>query len=324
MTARGQSQVMTARGQEGLSGSLMGMRPSEEVEAFLARNNVDKNAAFRFRAIPWEVQRVVIGRGKCDGPMGGTQVLLQRIAEDLEKFQIARPTMYEPTEQNNVDMYLASAPIEPHAAKRFRSLSRELQLQIMASKVLKHCRDPTMQLYGMISKAEFSSTSINAPASASAPSRAAPVEEDEDIDAAMKQIIEDEKQKANKNKRPRKPDLGAALKKAAVAAKADPPKGASAPAAEPDLSADVDKAFNALRSKLGGDESKSISSNAAATPKPAAWKKLGGLLGERLQDSPPPQRRKTLVEQQKEEGWYPLADAPPATRLLEKMFSGEI
>merc|ERR1712039_589155 len=129
--------------------------------------------------------------------------------QDLAKYHQLRPAAIEPrTEQNDVEMYLASAPIEPHAAKRFRSLNREQQMFIMSQKVLKHCRDPTIQLYSMISKVEYSSTSVRAQSSASTARPQAP-QADDDIDAAMNAIIEQEHSKNSKKKRKTAPDVAA-------------------------------------------------------------------------------------------------------------------
>merc|ERR1711994_104458 len=55
-----------------------------EVEAFLAVNPVDQGTAFRFRALPLSLQRLVLHRGSLVGTRDPSAVLMSRVRDAIQ------------------------------------------------------------------------------------------------------------------------------------------------------------------------------------------------------------------------------------------------
>lgn len=132
-----------------------------EVEAFLAINPVDQQAAARFRALPLELQRLVLARG---GSLVGTRdpsaVLMSRVRDAMSGGTTPKST---PAQQNSnhltvaqlasnpqIEAFLAENPVDFQVAQRLRALPPHMQRVVLIRGGLSAVRDPSSVLMSRI------------------------------------------------------------------------------------------------------------------------------------------------------------------------------
>lgn len=265
-----------------------GVRPPGwgEVEAYLAKQDpVEAHASAWLQSLPPKLQKIIMARGPLIGEGGPTTELLKRINEETAKFHAdAAAGGPSAPELSEIDRYLMEVPVEPHAACRLRELPWKQQQEVLSRGSLRTARDPTLLLMGLI--AGVTSGAPDVPAQQPQVKEAEPEEEDE-IDAIMKQIVDEDAQKKKKRKRGAKAETAQAAQKpenldainnkwavlsdwrssrpketVVEASAADHEElekakdAAKAPSKDADLSTSIDDAFAALRKNIDDLEKK--------------------------------------------------------------------
>lgn len=132
-----------------------------EVEAFLAMNPVDSGTAARFRALPINLQRMVLMRGSLVGTRDPSAVLMSRVRDAIQNGGVtgASPmggcsgipglpsvTMSSP----EVEAFLVANPVDFQAASRLRALPPHLQRLVLIRGSLSGVRDASSVLMSRV------------------------------------------------------------------------------------------------------------------------------------------------------------------------------
>lgn len=127
-----------------------------EVEAFLAINPVDQGTAFRFRALPLNLQRLVMMRGSLVGTRDPSAVLMSRVRDAIQSggasAGLGAQTLPPPVASSNpeVEAFLASNPVDFQAASRLRALPAHLQRLVLIRGSLSGVRDASSVLMSRV------------------------------------------------------------------------------------------------------------------------------------------------------------------------------
>lgn len=162
-TPEASSLALVAQGLPGLPGvSMLSLTTDPEVEAFLAVNPVDQQAAARFRALPVELQRMVLVRGSLVGTRDPSAVLMSRVRDAMSGGGIGMPAQPLQLQQqpqqplvtfgsnSQVEGFLAENPVDFQAASRLRALPEHLQRQVLIRGSLSSTRDPSSVMMSRI------------------------------------------------------------------------------------------------------------------------------------------------------------------------------
>uniref|UniRef100_A0A7S1R5Y1 RanBP2-type domain-containing protein n=1 Tax=Alexandrium catenella TaxID=2925 RepID=A0A7S1R5Y1_ALECA len=127
-----------------------------EVEAFLAVNPVDQGTAFRFRALPLSLQRLVMMRGSLVGTRDPSAVLMSRVRDAIQSggsnSSAGAQPLPPPTASSNpeVEAFLAANPVDFQAASRLRALPQHLQRLVLIRGSLSGVRDASSVLMSRV------------------------------------------------------------------------------------------------------------------------------------------------------------------------------
>eukprot|EP00448_Togula_jolla_P025802 CAMPEP_0170653238 /NCGR_PEP_ID=MMETSP0224-20130122/47305_1 /TAXON_ID=285029 /ORGANISM="Togula jolla, Strain CCCM 725" /LENGTH=672 /DNA_ID=CAMNT_0010985105 /DNA_START=62 /DNA_END=2080 /DNA_ORIENTATION=- len=136
----------------------MGGLADPEVEAFLAANTVDPQAAARFRALPSDLQRLVLLRGSLVGTRDPSAVLMSRVRDAMTGGGMGmgmgmgmHQQLQMPSVPNTeVEMFLAQNPVDFQAASRLRALPPHMQRLVLIRGSLSGTRDPSSVLMSRV------------------------------------------------------------------------------------------------------------------------------------------------------------------------------
>lgn len=128
-----------------------------EVEAFLAMNPVDSGTASRFRALPLNLQRMVLVRGSLVGTRDPSAVLMSRVRDAIQNgggasamAGMALPGAPPIGSTPEVEAFLASNPVDFQAASRLRALPPHLQRLVLIRGSLSGVRDASSVLMSRV------------------------------------------------------------------------------------------------------------------------------------------------------------------------------
>lgn len=127
-----------------------------EVEAFLAVNPVDQGTAFRFRALPLSLQRLVMMRGSLVGTRDPSAVLMSRVRDAIQSggsnSGMGAQPLPPPTAASSpeVEAFLAANPVDFQAASRLRALPTHLQRLVLIRGSLSGVRDASSVLMSRV------------------------------------------------------------------------------------------------------------------------------------------------------------------------------
>lgn len=133
------------------------MGPADpEVEAFLAVNPVDQGTAFRFRALPLNLQRLVMMRGSLVGTRDPSAVLMSRVRDAIQSgganVGLGAVPLPPPSTSSNpeVEAFLSANPVDFQAASRLRALPQHLQRLVLIRGSLSGVRDASSVLMSRV------------------------------------------------------------------------------------------------------------------------------------------------------------------------------
>lgn len=127
-----------------------------EVEAFLTVNPVDQGTGFRFRALPLNLQRLVMMRGSLVGTRDPSAVLMSRVRDAIQSGGSNVGGMGTPQpppsslSSPEVEAFIASNPVDFQAASRLRSLPPHLQRMVLIRGSLSGVRDSSSVLMSRV------------------------------------------------------------------------------------------------------------------------------------------------------------------------------
>jgi len=139
-------------------GQLVGMTPTAdpEVEAFLTTNPVDQGTGFRFRALPLNLQRLVMMRGSLVGTRDPSAVLMSRVRDAIQSGGSNVGGMGAPQpppaqlSSPEVEAFIATNPVDFQAASRLRALPPHLQRHVLMRGTLSGVRDSSSVLMSRV------------------------------------------------------------------------------------------------------------------------------------------------------------------------------
>lgn len=153
--------------QQAASGLPTPQSQDPEVEAFLALNPVDTGTAARFRALPVNLQRMVLLRGSLVGTRDPSAVLMSRVRDAIQSGGgpggisaaaagltggVAPTPMLPAGAMPNpeVEAFLGQNPVDFQAASRLRALPPHLQRQVLIRGSLSGVRDSSSVLMSRV------------------------------------------------------------------------------------------------------------------------------------------------------------------------------
>merc|ERR1719221_436362 len=141
----------------GAASAGMASAPADpEVEAFLAVNPVDQGTAFRFRALPLSLQRLVMMRGSLVGTRDPSAVLMSRVRDAIQSGGNSvggmgtQPPPPSSGTSPEVEAFLAANPVDFQAASRLRALPPHLQRFVLIRGQLSGVRDASSVLMSRV------------------------------------------------------------------------------------------------------------------------------------------------------------------------------
>jgi len=130
---------------------LMGsLAATSEVERFLNDNQVDGEAAVRFRTLAPQLQRIIMDRGPIVGTRNPSSVLIARV-RDVEMGRTGNTDMIAPTTNPEIEKIIFQYSLDEKAAQLLRSLPPEHQ-RLVFEIPLHEARNPSAFLMAQLSQ----------------------------------------------------------------------------------------------------------------------------------------------------------------------------